>query len=394
MNWNDPHIRLSLKELQETLDWRGRDSRIVRAAFAWSRCKKRWMRRVKQFFARPPEGDASAPRVLFWLAGGMGDAAGARRLVTAYRAFLPNARFDVYSPLPGVARMLFGADKNTRILEKDNMRFSGYDLAVQTCLSAKFLHVRKDRLSRLAPAFLPVLERAQAAQDSLGVLLEDPFLTEGVLGRWLYAQGGRRFDLLAYTGGTELPHDAQERLPADGGVLKKFGLEGAAYITFHDGTSHAQKVGRTRPTRAWPAVRWCEFVRLFKREFPQIKVVQLGGHNSPVYEEADICLVGKTDVTELPSLLAGALAHADTESGLVQLVQYTDVRSAVAFGPSSARFLGFAKNENLAAGPCGGCMWTTADWMMNCPLGHTPAPCTERVSAREMLEAVKRILRR
>ena len=214
MNWNDPHIRLSLKELQETLDWRGRDSRVVRAAFAWSRFKKRWMRRVKQFFARPPEGDASAPRVLFWLAGGMGDAAGARRLVTAYRALLPNARFDVYSPLPGVARMLFGADKNTRILEKDNMRFSGYDLAVQTCLSAKFLHVRKDRLSRLAPAFLPVLERAQAAQDSLGVLLEDPFLTEGVLGRWLYAQGGRRFDLLAYTGGTELPHNAQERRTA------------------------------------------------------------------------------------------------------------------------------------------------------------------------------------
>lgn len=155
MNWNDPRLRLSLKELQETLDWRGRDSRVVRAAFAWSRCKKRWMRRVKQVFARPPEGDASAPRVLFWLAGGMGDAAGARRLVTAYRALLPNARFDVYSPLPGVARMLFGSDKNTRILEKDNMRFSGYDLAVQTCLSAKFLHIRKDRLSRLAPAFCP-----------------------------------------------------------------------------------------------------------------------------------------------------------------------------------------------------------------------------------------------
>lgn len=395
VNWNEPHIRLGLKELQETLDWRGRDSRVVRAAFAWSRFKKKWVSRVKQFFARRPQSaDASAPLVLFWLAGGMGDAAGARRLVTAYRALLPNARFDVYSPLPGVAQMLFGADKNTRILEKDNMRYAAYDLVVQTCLAAKFLHARKDRLGALAPAFLPVWARARAAQDSLGGLLEDPFLTEGVLGRWLRAHGGRRFDLLSYTGGADLPHDAQERLPADKSALKKFGLEGVAYITFHDGTSHAQKVGRTRPTRAWPAVRWCEFFRLFKQEFPQIRIVQLGGRNSPVYEEADVCLVGKTDVTDLPSLLEGALAHADTESGLVQLAQYVDVRSAVVFGPTSAPFFGFAKNENLAAGPCGGCMWTTADWVMKCPLGHTPAPCMERVGAREMLEAVKRILPR
>lgn len=396
MNWNEPHIRLSLKELQETLDWRGRDSRVVRAAFVWSRFKKRWAGRVKQFFARVPRetADASAPRVLFWLAGGLGDAACARRLVTAYRALLPNARFDVYSPLSGVARALFGADKNTRILEKDGMRFAAYDLAVQTCLAAKFLHMRKDRLGALAPAFMPVFERARSAQASLGGLLEDPFLTEGILGRWLYAQGGRRFDLLSYTGGTELPHDAQERLPVDKAALKKFGLEGVSYITFHDGTSHAQKVDHSRPTRAWPTVRWCEFFRLFKQEFPEIKIVQLGGRNSPVYEEADVCLVNQTDVTDLPALLAGALAHADTESGLVQLAQYVDVRSAVVFGPTSARFFGFAKNENLAAGPCGGCMWITPDWMMKCPLGNTPAPCTDRVSAQEMLEAVKRILRR
>ena len=137
---------------------------------------------------------------------------------------------------------------------------------------------------------------------------------------------------------------------------------------------------------------WCEFFRLFKKEFPHIKLVQLGGKNSPVYEEADVCLVGKTSVMELPSLLTGAMAHIDTESGLVHVAQFLPVRSVVIFGPSSARFLGYAKNENLAGGSCGGCMWITPDWMMSCPLGRNPAPCTECVGAPEVLAALKRIL--
>ena len=40
MNGDAPDLALHLKEWQELLDWRGRDSRLVRAAFAWSRFKK------------------------------------------------------------------------------------------------------------------------------------------------------------------------------------------------------------------------------------------------------------------------------------------------------------------------------------------------------------------
>ena len=394
MNGDAPDLALHLKEWQELLDWRGRDSRLVRAAFAWSRFKKHFLNELKFRWRRhgaPAEGDPL--RVLFWLPGGLGDACCAKRLVTAYRALLPEAVFDIYTPLPGVAQMLFGGAKNTRILERENFSPLDYDLALQACMAVKFLHVSPARLERVS-GFVPVLERACEAQKSLGSLLEDVFLTEGVLGRWLYNRGGRRFELLAYTGGVELPHDAYEELPAAADTLEKFGLKGVKYITFHDGTSHAQTVGQQRPTRSWPAVRWCEFFRLFKREFPQIKLVQLGGKNSPVYEEADFGLVGKTAVADLPALLAGSLAHIDTESGLVHLAQFLPVRSVVIFGPSSARFLGYAKNENLAAGPCGGCMWTTADWMLRCPLGENPAPCTECVKAADVLAAVKRILPR
>lgn len=390
MNFDEPHIKISLLDLKQTLGLRGRDSRLVRWAMKWSQEKKNFLSKLRHGGRTVQPGEKL--RVLFWLAGGLGDGACARRLVLAYREQMPKAQFFIYAQLPDVAKTLFGGDDNTTILADEKIPWADYDLVVQVCLTAKFLHADPARIGRLEPTFLPAFERAQKAQNNLGELLDDPFLTEAALGRWLYAWGGRRFDLLSYTGGIALPHDETRRLKTDGKILEKYGLSGVSYITFHDGTSSAQTVGDKRPTRAWPAVRWCEFFRLFKRQFPQIKLVQLGGKNSPVYEEADFNLVGKTPLSDVASLLQGAKAHIDTESGLVQLAQYLDVRSVVIFGPTDQEFFGYAKNINLAAGPCGGCMWSTADWVFACPLGHKAAPCTEAVSAQDALKALKKIL--
>ena len=131
---------------------------------------------------------------------------------------------------------------------------------------------------------------------------------------------------------------------------------------------------------------------MFKKEFPYIKIVQLGLADNIPYEEADVCLLGKTALNDLLPLLSGAQAHIDSESGYIHLAQFLEVNSVVIFGPSSAHFLGYAKNENLAAGPCGGCMWVTKEWMNVCPRGLAAAPCTECVRARDVLAAVKRIL--
>lgn len=393
MNWNSPEVQLSLQELQQTLDWRGRDSRLVRGAFAWSRCKKRlsyWFK--NRFLYKRAPREENRLRVLFWLPGGLGDAACAKRLVSAYRTYLPEAVFDVYSPVPGAAKLLFGTDKNTCILEQNSFAPDSYDLAVLACMSAVYLSADEARLGRLAPAFLPVLERARAAQESLGELADDVFLTDGLLGRWLAAHGGRRFDLLSYTGGVDLPHDTPQRLKVPGGGLEKFGLTDQPYITFHDASRTHQAGQSQRPTRCWPSVRWCEFFRLFKKEFPYIKIVQLGEKDNIPYKEADLCLLGKTELADLPPLLSGAQAHIDGESGYVHLAQFLEMRSVVVFGPSSAHFLGYAKNENLSAGACGGCMWLTPNWMRACPRGFPAAPCTESVSAQAVFEAVKRIL--
>ena len=372
------------------LSLRGRDSRVVRAAFSYVRWKKNilelWRQGWRRLTCRTVKTENLS--VFFWLPGGLGDAACARRLVSAYRALLPGARFEIYCPISQAAQTVFAGMKDVYFAADNKRYWKAYDLVVQACLTAKFLYADKARLAEKAPEFLPVLEKALSAQASLGELLADPFLTEPALGRWLLKSGGRRFDLLAYTGGVSLLQDASERLPCDGQARKKFGLYGAKYITFHDGNFK----GTPLACRMWPPAYWDALLQKIKERFADIKIVQLGSAESAAYTQADICLVGKTSLTELPDLLAGALLHIDTESGLVQLAQYTPARSVVLFGPTDTNFFGYARNVNLSAGSCGGCMWMTPTWTTHCPLNHEQAICMRALTAERVFQAVEELV--
>lgn len=392
MNWENPSVLQSLQDLRETLGLAGRDSRIVRWACAYSRCKKRILSGIRQF-ARGVSGkrskDVRRLRVFFYLAGGMGDAACARRLVESYKTFLTEADFEVYAPVPRAVQTVFGDLAYVTAAPSGRVYWKNYDLVIFACLGVKFLYADKTRLAALAPVFMSVFEKALAAQKRLGSLWDDPFLTEPALGRWMLKNGGRRFDLMSFTGGMTLLQDASSRFSGCVPAREKYGLSGVSYVTFHDGTGHAPTGGSSR---SWPVSHWTRFIHLFKERFPHIKLVQLGGTNDSVYLEADICLAGKTELTDLPDILNGALCHVDTESGLVHLAQFLDVKSVVLFGPSDVRFFGYAKNKNLAAGACGGCMWMTPDWMSRCPLGKEASPCMRAVTPEQVAEAVGDIL--
>ena len=323
--------------------------------------------------------------MFFWLPGGVGDAACARRLVSAYRELLPGARFEIFCPVAQAAQTVFAGMENVSFASDVKRYWKDYDLVVCACLAAKFLYVNTTRFQTLAPHFAEVLRQAQAAQAQLGELLEDPFLTEPVLGRMMRAIGGRRFDLLAYTAGVPLEHDTKERLTFNKNTLEKFNLAGKEYITFHDGSLGEEDTA----TRMWPNPYWRKLLQQIKRQFPQITLVQLGPQGNPFYDEADVCLVGQTQLTELPSLLFGARLHLDTESGLVHLAQYTFAPSVVLFGPSEKDFFVYTRNTNLAAGNCGGCMWAKPDWMTSCPLGHKAALCMHEITPEKVWEAVR-----
>ena len=100
--------------------------------------------------------------------------------------------------------------------------------------------------------------------------------------------------------------------------------------------------------------------------------------------------MGKTPVADLPYVLAGALLHVDGESGMVHIAQLTPTNSIVLFGPTRAAYFGYARNTNIEAPFCGGCMNITKNWMTQCVLGYPPGKqCLASITPQTVFEAVQ-----
>jgi ADP-heptose:LPS heptosyltransferase/SAM-dependent methyltransferase len=205
--------------------------------------------------------------------------------------------------------------------------------------------------------------------------------------------GWNRWDMLGASGIIPFSRNTRAFAPiftGTFGVLQTHGLDDAPYITVHTGvdirviTDHAPKI--------WPKKRWREFCRLFKQYYPDILLVQLGAAHSPRIEGTDLCLLGKTSMSETRVILKHALLHVDGDSGLVHLRRQLGGKSVVMFGPTPVAYYGYPQNKNIVAKKCGNCMWLTDDWFMRCIKDMDIPECMLSINAQTVLLAVDAIL--
>ena len=263
-------------------------------------------------------------------------------------------------------------------------------MACELCISFKTVHVHKKRVARLASAFIPVLETSLKRQQFLAYFLSDNYLLDDALGRFLYHQGANRLAALHYL--SALDFDEQETGLLPPAILQKdvsrYGLK-PPYITVHSGINASFDIGMKTPLKCWLTENWETFLTLFKQQFPHIQIVQVGGKNSPRFARADVCLLGQTDVTELPAILNGAQLHIDGESGLVQLTRWLTTKAVVLFGPTAPCLFALNKNVNLSAQKCGHCMWLLGPaWHTQCVLGYSACLNMHAHTPQAVLEAV------
>jgi len=68
-------------------------------------------------------------------------------------------------------------------------------------------------------------------------------------------------------------------------------------------------------------------------------------------------------------------------------------RSVVLFGPSSAKYLGYAQNVNITSPKCQNCMNILEDWMTRCALNYAEnEQCLAAITAPVVLGGVNKIL--
>lgn len=397
MDWNSNQTRLELAEIAAYVKLYGRDCRVVKGAFwyRWLRNKIWWQWRrqmLSRFVVAPPKDQRL--HVYFHLRGGLGDCAAHRVCVLALRKQLPDAVFYYFTDSPHAAEVLFEADEKNVFLTGKIPLWYRYDLAVEMCLSFKIAHVDWERVKALAPHFLPVLKTSLARQEEMSFFMEDNYLLEDALGRFLYRKGVSRLEAIRYLSALDFEDNQTGLLPDS--ILKKdvsrYGLK-KPYITLHSGINTTFNAGGRTPLKCWPQENWRVFVKLFREKFPHIQIVQLGGKNSPKFDFADVCLVGKSELKDLPALLAGAAAHVDGESGLAQLTRWLPTKAVVLFANTAASLFALPKNKNLTADKCGACMWMEGpSWHTDCVLGYPACQNMLAHTPQEVLQAVTSLL--
>lgn len=396
IDWNSDKTRVELREIKTTLEMYGHDCRVVRWALAYRflRNKLWWQYRRKflSYLHKAPPRD-NRLHVFFHLRGGIGDCAANRISIMCLRELLPDAVFYFFTDTPHAADVLFVPDDKHVFLTGKTPLWYRYDLAFEICLSFKTTHVNWARVGKLAPQIIPVLKKGLARQEQLKFLVGDNYLMDEVLGRFMASHQESQLVAQSYLSGFDFDVDTTGLLPApllDPAVLQKYGLIGKKYITIHSGVNSLISLQGRQPLKCWTTDKWRDFVALFKKEFPDILVVQLGGNNSPVFDFADISLAGKTALTEMPAILNGALLHVDGESGLAQLTRWLKTKAVVFFAHTSLYCFGLKKNRNLSAGVCRPCMWLIgSNWYFDCALGYPSCKNLDATTPQIVMQAVR-----
>ena len=269
-----------------------------------------------------------------------------------------------------------------------------FDLVISGCHLLMYDFINRPRIEKLAPHFIPILEKGLDVQACFKPFAQYTPYLDGQLAEIAVAHGGSRITNLGWFTGLDIHQNDPVPLALDNQItqdtLRKLGLTDQTYITIHDGINPHTDPSRSDRTRNWPKTYWKELCALIKHQCPAVQIVQLGGSTSSPFEFVDISLVGKTSIADLPHILKNAHLHIDGETGMVHLSNLTQTPCVVLFGPSKAVYLGYSRNTNIQSQFCAGCMNISKHWMTQCLLGYPPEKqCLAAITPQMVFEAVK-----
>ena len=167
------------------------------------------------------------------------------------------------------------------------------------------------------------------------------------------------------------------------------------YITIHRGVDANHN---DYSTKLWPIDYYEILIRIIKKEFPNICIVQLGVNEErcPRMRGIDVSLVGKTSIESLAYVLKESAFHIDCEGGQVHLRKAIGGgKSIVLFGPTSPEFFGYKDNMNIRTNACDMCCeWVTRNWQDKCIRGYKHADCMYSIIPEKVFGYIQDDLRR
>lgn len=373
-------IKLDALRIQGIVNAPAHKSSLVRFAASFRHFQKSTREMLKIRLRAMKQGIEPKPdnlKILVHVRGGIGDVVMSRIFVSKLRQAFPDAEIDFCHDSEKIVRMVFPEHAEGILINHFQDRKyvpENYDLVMSGCHFFMFDHYDLPRIKKYVPDYIPAFEQALEIQKCFQAFAEYSPLFDGQFSEIMVRHGYTRISALGLFSGIDVCQEDKCCLPISAerkkDILKKFGLKNKKFITLHNGMNTNTKIAGAM-TRNWPENSWREFAKLFKKEYPDISIVQIGGSTSASFDFADISLVNLTSLDELPYILNAALFHLDGETGMAHLANIADVKAIVLYGPSRAAYLAYPRNINIPAENCGGCMNIDNYWMSKCILGFS-----------------------
>lgn len=157
------------------------------------------------------------------------------------------------------------------------------------------------------------------------------------------------------------------------------------YITVNFGNGDCAD-GR-KIAKSWSKDKFEKFISIFKANYPEIEVLQLGAENSEKLMGIDRYILG-VDFRLSVHLLKNTMVHVDIEGGLVHIATQLGTKCVVLFGPTVKEYYGYEQNINIQAGKCHNCWGIYSDVNM-CARGMEEPECMYSITPVMVMDCIK-----
>lgn len=327
--------------------------------------------------------------ISFYPTGGFGDYIISSKLLDEISKIVP-CKIDVYCENVTFGKAVYEGREKVEIFPI-NMFYSQmwkYDLALKV---EHFIHIEKQNANKIAkinPIFMDKLNKLGHGYRTYYPDVEQQWFRENIHFRRCEIKGINRWTELSHEGIFKI-EDQKTWIPMREEYkkrLQELGLNEKKYITLNRG---ADSMGRSKmQTKVWPLEHYNDFVMLFKNQYPDIEIVQVGASGNAKIRGVDKYILGESlEVTKW--ILKGSILHLDCEGGLVHLATQLDTKCAVVFGPTPKHFYEYPQNINMVYEGCNNCMGTHPEWTFECYKGLSEPECMYKVTPEIVMKNIK-----
>lgn len=269
-----------------------------------------------------------------------------------------------------------------------------YDVAIKILSGVRYYILQPQAVKENAPHFLEAMDESFRRMATVLRNMDIAPHSDHQLAELMVKLGYKRPQFGAFSGGTRLDRFVPVLIPdiTKLDVFERFGLTPGQYITVHDGWDVNFEVDKgNRATKTWPERHWQVFLENFRKQYPDLPIVQIGSGNSADLK-ADISLVKKTTMDEATWILKNSALHVDNESGLVHLAHFLRTPTICLIGPTNADYFGYPDNHNIVAKNCTNCWWLKTTWLSQCVRELAEPECMASLLPEYVMNAANEIL--